>query len=189
MLARVAPHITDRDPPVLGMVLHDLHVFLAPFLGEGREREAYDLAIVGRIHAEIAVSDGFLDRAHSVAIMRFHDEQTSLGHAEARQLLQRHFGAVVVDEEFLDEGGSGAPGTYRRELAAGVLDRLGHLVDGLEERLVDHRTSVPIGRPSKTQRTLPGREMSKTTIGRSLSMQNVIAVESITLRPLLSTSK
>ena len=36
---------------------------------------------------------------------------------------------------------------------------------------------------------LPGAVTSNTMIGSSLSMQNVIAVESITFRPWLSISK
>ena len=50
-------------------------------------------------------------------------------------------------------------------------------------------TSVPIVSPASARRMLPGAVTSKTMIGSSLSMQNVIAVESITLRPRLITSK
>src|SRR5207253_5120806 len=52
-----------------------------------------------------------------------------------------------------------------------------------------HRTSVPIGSPSRARRMLPGCITSKTTIGSWLSMQKVMAVESITFRPRFRTSR
>ena len=43
--------------------------------------------------------------------------------------------------------------------------------------------------PTSARWMLPGAVTSNTTIGSSLSMQNVMAVESITFRPLLRISK
>ena len=137
---------------------------------------------------EVAVADGLLDGAHRVAVVGPDDEQPGLGHAEAGQLLERDVGPVVVDEELLDQRRGGPAGAHRGELPLHVLDRLVHLVDGVEQVLFDHPTSVPTRRPSSTDRTLPLARTSNTTIGMPLSMQKVMAVESITFRPRLITS-
>src|SRR5262249_17731009 len=137
---------------------------------------------------QVAVPDRLLDGAHGRAVMGTDDQEAGLGHAEPGQLLERHVGAVVVDEELLDQGRGGPSGPHGGELPLHVLDGLAHLVDGVEQAFFDHPTSVPTRRPSSTDLTLPLARTSKTTIGISLSMQNVMAVESITLRPWLMTS-
>src|SRR5262245_1201730 len=80
-------------------------------------------------------------------------------------------------------------------------DGLPHLVGAILHHEVAHRlavvahdavpelTRVPMLSPSNARAMLPGVVMSNTMIGSSLSMQNVIAVESITFSPRLRISK
>ncbi len=97
-------------------------------------------------------------------------------------------GPVVVDPQLLDECGRGPARPHGREVGLGVGDGLRHLVRGFEENVLDHDTSVPIDSPSRARLMFPASIRLKTTIGSMLSMQNVMAVESITLSPRLSTS-
>jgi hypothetical protein len=48
--------------------------------------------------------------------------------------------------------------------------------------------TVPTRSPAMIETSAPGADMSNTTIGRSLSRQNAMAVESITLRSWFITS-
>src|SRR5262249_50590594 len=131
------------------------------------------------------------------------DQATRPGHGDAGALLERHFGAVGVDLELLDEARGRAPGADPSELLLQVRDGLPHLLAALVERELPHLvagvthrasafsvlTSVPIGSPTSARWMFPGALTSKTMIGSSLSMQKGIAVESITWRRRFSTSK
>ena len=142
VLARVAAEVAHGDAAVLGHVLDDLDVLLAALLGERREVEPDDRAVVARVDAEVAVADRLLDGAERGAVVRLDEQLAGLGHLEAGELLQRDRRAVVLDVQLLDERRRGPAGAHGRELRLHVLDRLVHLVDGLEQRLVDHRASV-----------------------------------------------
>src|SRR5262249_48365361 len=102
--------------------------------------------------------------------------------------------AVHVDLQLFDERGCGPARADRREFILEVHDGLVHLVVRLVDFRVRHLpspelTTVPIGSPTSALMMFPGCVTSNTMIGSWLSMQNVIAVESITFRPRLSTSK
>ena len=83
-----AAQVAHRHPPLLGLVLHDLHQLLATLLGELRERQADDLAVVRGVDAEVGVLDGLLDGLHVVLVVGLDHEQPRLGHVEAGQLLE-----------------------------------------------------------------------------------------------------
>ena len=106
----------------------------------------------------------------------------------ALPILQRCGCPVVVDEELLDECGVRPSGADAGELTLRVLDGALHLVDGVEKCLFGHPTSVPTGLPCRMDLTLPFASRSNTTMGRFFSMQKVMAVESMTFRPLVMTS-
>ena len=59
----VAADRADRHLGVLALALGDLDQVAAALLGELREDDADDRAVVGRVDAEVAVADGLLDRA------------------------------------------------------------------------------------------------------------------------------
>src|SRR5262245_48401772 len=193
-MADVPPHVADRDPALLGPGLHHLHQTLAAVGGELGKGEPDHRAVVRWIDAEIALLDGLLDRLHRALVVRRDHEDLRLGHREARELLQRHVGAVVVDLQLLDQRGRRPPGADARELLLEVHDRLVHPVVGFVDLRMVHESSleltiVPIGSPTRARAMLSGSDTSKTMIGSWLSMQNVIAVESITCNPRESTSK
>src|SRR5207248_7178988 len=139
LVAGGAPQVAYGDAAFLGLVLHDLHKLLTPLLGELRERQADDLAVVGGVDTEVGVLDGLLDGLHRVLVVGLDDEKSSLGHVEARQLLQRHLGAVIVDLQLLDKRRRRSPGAHAGELRLRVPDGLCHLVRDLDQNVVDHR--------------------------------------------------
>src|SRR5215216_2236277 len=180
----VPADVADAGPRLLGPVLGQAHVLLAPLLGELGEGQADDLAVVGRVDAQVGVADGLLDRGGGVAVVRRDDQQAGLGGGDAGQLLERGRGAVVVDLEAVDQGGVGAAGADAAELLLGHLDGLAHLALRLPERVLDHRcsprcvssastassfgpTTVPIGSPHTARRMLPSVSRSNTMMGRS----------------------
>ena len=100
--------------------------------------EPDDDAVVGRGDAEVAVADGLLDGAERVAVVGLDHEQARLRDLEPGQLLQRDVGSVVLDHQLLDQGRRGPTGAHGGELTLDVLDRLLHLVDGLQQRVLGH---------------------------------------------------
>src|SRR5213076_967931 len=101
------------------------------------------------------------------------DEHPRLGNGEARKLLQRHLGAVVVDPELLDERGRGPTGADGTDLILQVDDDLVHLVVRVVDPRVGHLvslgyTSVPIGSPVSALVIFPGCITSNTMIGSAL---------------------
>src|SRR5258708_3442906 len=194
LLANTAAHVAHGDPSVLRQLLHNLDELLAAFGGDLGKRQTDHHTVVARIHAEITRLDRLLDRFQRTLVVRRNDQNASLGNGEAGQLLQRHLGAVVVDPELLHERGRGPPGPDAAELILEVDNDLVHLVVCLRDPSVGHLaslgcTSVPIGSPVSALVMLPACITSKTMIGKELSMQNVIAVESMTWSPRARTSK
>ena len=81
--------VADRDPGVLGLVPGQLDVLLAPLLGQLRQRDPDDVAVVGRVDAEIGVADRLLDRGHRGLVVRGDQDHPGVRHLEGGELLQR----------------------------------------------------------------------------------------------------
>ena len=164
-----------------------LHELAPAFLVQLRERQPDDLAVVRRVQAEVRGLDCFLDRLDRALVVGVDDERARLGHGDPGDALQGGLGAVVVDFQLLDEDRRGAARADGAELPLGVLDRTDHLLAGIGDRLLDdrvsrHLISVPICSPARAPRMFPGVIRSNTRTGSPLSLQNVIAVRSITRR-------
>src|SRR5262249_51901575 len=190
----VPAYVADRDPALLGSSLHHLHQRLAAVGPQLRAGQPDHRAVVRRVDAEVGLLDRLLDRLHRALVVGGDHEDAGLGHGETCELLQRHVGAVVVDLQLLDERRSCSAGANARELLLQVHDRLVHPIVGFVDLRMAHASSleltiVPIGSPTSARAMLSGSDTSKTMIGSWLSMQNVIAVESITCSPRDSTSK
>src|SRR5262249_13615091 len=151
-------------------------------------RHPDQVSVIARVHAEITGLDRLLDRLHGPLVVGGDREHPGLGHGDPRERAELDLAAVGVDLQLLDEHWRGPAGSDAGDLLLQVHDRLVHLVAGLVDLRVCHYpspvlTSVPIGSPVSALVMLPERVTSKTMIGSALSMQNVIAVESITCRP------
>src|SRR6185312_5549117 len=106
------------------------------------------------------------------------------------ELVERRLGAVVVDQDPLDERGRRAAGADALEVALHDLDGPGHLAFRARQGLGAHQRllpdgapeiRVPTGSPIATRRMLSGLFRSNTMIGRSFSMHRLTAVASRTL--------
>ena len=99
--------------------------------------------------------------------------------------------AVVVDADVVDERRRGARRADRAQLLLEVVQRLLHAVLACRFMIVvvavivRSGCVVPRGSPRTTRSMLPSSNMLKTTTGSRFSMHSVIAVPSMTPRPLL----
>src|SRR6266508_742523 len=203
-LLRVAALVADGDLVVLRPLLALLHDLAAALLGERRDRHADEVLVGLRVQAEVPVPDRLLDRRDHVLLPRLHQNEPRLGDGEGRDLVERRGGPVVVDPHPVEEVQVRAAGADVRELALQVLEGLRDpVVQILQDVFGDAHgrsslcfgarpgrrpTTVPISSPRTTRRTFPRFVESNTMIGRSLSMQRLMAVESITFRFFFSTS-
>ena len=103
VLHHVPADVADRDLAVLGDAAHDLHQLLAPLLGQRRDRQADDLAVVRWRQPEIGLLDRALDRLHRAGIERLDGQEARLGSSNRGQALQRSGSAVVVDAHAVEE--------------------------------------------------------------------------------------
>ena len=62
MVHAVAADVAHRDPRLFGILADQLGQFLAPLLGQIRDRQADHLAVGDRVDAQIGVADRFFDR-------------------------------------------------------------------------------------------------------------------------------
>jgi hypothetical protein len=123
---RVAAHVAHGDPPLLRHVAHDLDELLAALLGELRDREADQLAVVGWGQAQVGLLDRALDGRDRVRVEGLDGQHARLRRADRRQLLERGLLAVVVDLDAIEQGRRCAAGAQRRELRLRRLDGLVH---------------------------------------------------------------
>src|SRR5579862_5947362 len=190
VLDRVTPHVSHRDTPLLRHVAHELHELLAALLGELRDRQANHLAVVRRREAEIRLHDRLLDTLERRRVERLDREQSRLGRADRRHVLERRRGAVVVDLDPVEQRRRRPARAHRVEVLVRRVDRLVHPLNRIADEILDHvfspsrdvETMVPICSPASTRAMFPG-ESSNTWIGRLLSIQRDSAVVSITFNP------
>src|SRR5690625_616888 len=212
----LAPDTADRDLGVLGLAPGDLDVVLAAFLGQLRQDDPQLSAVVRGVHPEIGLPDGLLDRVARALVVGVHGDHPRVDHVEGGQLVQRRGRTVVIHRDPVEQGWVCPSGTNDAEIVLGDLDRLLHLLLGLEEALVDHRcssrsvwgtrrcspstgssfhvvgrspaTTVPMRSP-RMARAMPSCSPTpKTTIGRLLSLHRLNAAGSATCNWRRSTS-
>jgi len=118
----IAADVTDRYPRLLGLVAHELDVLLAALFGQGRNRNADDLAVAGGVQALLARAQRLLDRADLTLVVDLHDQQSRLRRADLSQLVEGGRRAVVRDHYLVDERGVGSAGPDPGELGGEVLD-------------------------------------------------------------------
>ena len=80
-------------------------------LGEVREDDADDVAVVGGVSTEVGVADRLFDGTQGALVVGGDQDGASFGGLEGRQLLQGGGCTVVVCGEVCEESGVGASGT------------------------------------------------------------------------------
>jgi hypothetical protein len=87
----VSPHVPDRDPPLLGIAPSQPYELLAAFLGEFGDGEAYDLAVVLRVEAEVGLVYRPLDGAQRLGVERRDRQEPGSGTPTFATLLKGIF--------------------------------------------------------------------------------------------------
>src|SRR5258708_6687628 len=119
---RIAADVAHRDLGILALVLHDFGELLAALLGERGHRNANDIARGGRIHAQVGVADGLLDHRDHLLLERLDRDGARVGKRDVGDLVDRHFGAVIVDAQMIAEAGVRAAGAHLGEVVLQSLD-------------------------------------------------------------------
>ena len=118
------------EPAVLRHPVQALHEFFATLLGQGRDRQPDDLAVVGRIETQVRGADGLFNGADLGDIPRLDGDERRLGNVQVRELVQRRRRPVIVHADVIQNSERGAPGPDVRHLVLKVRNRLLH--SGLE---------------------------------------------------------
>src|SRR4051794_14162969 len=152
----VAADVADLDPALLRDVVRDLDELLAALLGQRRDRQADEVAVVRRVEPQVGVADRLLDRLDRARIEGLHREQLRLGRVDRRQLLERRRRAVVLDVDAVEERRRRAAGAHGPELRLRRLHRLAHPTPRVGQQFVEELTHWSPGSPP-ARRTLSAR--------------------------------
>ena len=87
---RLGARVPHGDAAFLGQLVHHLHQLLAALLGQRRQRHPDQVALRGRVEAEVGVADGLLDGLGQALVERLHGEQPRLGRGHHGHLVERH---------------------------------------------------------------------------------------------------
>ena len=117
-----------------------LHQLLAALLGERRNGQADDLAVVGRVEAQVGDADGLLDRPDLRNVPRLDGDQRRLGNVQVGNLVERRGRTVIVHADMIQESQGSAPGADGGHLVLQVRNGLFHarllvgfdILDGVE---------------------------------------------------------
>src|SRR5690606_15572177 len=121
---------------------------------------------------------------------------------QTSELLERGRGAVVLDEDLLEQCGVGPPRAHTREVIPRDIDGFDHLLFGVGQNVADHGNSltcrwiefsrlltrVPSCSPRRAVVMLAAGSVPNTPVGMPLSMHRLHAVEATTLRPCTCAS-
>ena len=109
-----------------------LDQFLAALFGQRRDGQPDDLAVVGRVEAQVGGADGLLDGADLRNVPRLDGDQGRLGNVQVGDLVQRRGRAVVIHADVVQDAQRGAPGADGGHVVLQIRDGLLHA--GLEVR-------------------------------------------------------
>jgi hypothetical protein len=101
---------------------------------EGRDGNADDFTVVGRVQAKIRRTYRFFERDHQRGIERLRHDERGLWHREGGHLVDRHLRAVGLDVHVLENANRRAPRAHACELVLHVVERGIHPLVDLEEQ-------------------------------------------------------
>src|SRR6202521_2707070 len=109
-----------------GVSVRHFDEFLASLLVELWDAKPQHLAFGRRIEPEIGIDDGTLYRGYHRFVPHLNGEEARLRHADRRQLIERHMGAVGLDVNGFEQARRGAAGPQSPELLFEHVDRALH---------------------------------------------------------------
>src|SRR5437879_2118963 len=182
---RLGARVADRDAPLLGELVDDLDQLFAALLGERRDGDADDVAVVGGREAEVGREDRFLDRLEEALVPRLHGQELRLGRRHGADLVERHLAAVRFDLHQIEQRRRGPAGAHCGEFALHGLHGFVHQLLRVSDVVLQrgpgrHWTMVPTRSPATTLAVAPGWLMLNTTMGWLFSWHSPKALASIT---------
>src|SRR5437879_2419078 len=184
---RVGARMTDRDAAFLGELVNDFHQLFAAFLGQGRNGDADEVAIVRRRESQIGCENHLLEGLQQTSVPRLHGEELRFRRGNSRDLRQGHLVPVRLDAHQIEQGGGRFARPHRRELPLHRFDGLIHHLLRMFDVICEgaswgrsHWTIVPTRSPVRTRAVAPGWLMLNTTMGSLFSLHNPNALASIT---------
>src|SRR2546425_9621142 len=94
---RLGARVADRDAALLREFVHHLHQLAAALLGERRNGNANDGAVVRRREPEVRGEQGPLGRLEQGFVPGLDREQLRLGRRHVGALVERHLASVLLD--------------------------------------------------------------------------------------------
>src|SRR6266702_6412574 len=144
-LLGMPPDAAHRDLGVLALGLGQLDVVPAALLGQLREDHPDQVAVVGRVDAQVRIADGLLHRGQRGLVVGRDHGHPGLRRLDRGHLRNRRHRAVVVHHDLVEHGRGRPAGADAGEVLLGHGYGLVHLLLGLEEGLVDHHGSLHPG--------------------------------------------
>ena len=113
-------------------------IFLAPLLGQSRNRDAHDLAVIRGVEPDVGGHDRLLDRPDLAGVVGLRHEHRRLGDCHVGDLVDRRRSAVVVDVDGLEQRRTGAARAQSLEFFVQMIRTTFHLFLDFEEELLHH---------------------------------------------------
>src|SRR6266498_3317576 len=139
---RVATHVPHGDAALFCQSAHDLDELLAPLLGQLRNRQPDELAVVRRRQPQIGLLDRPLDALDRPGVVRLNRDRARLRHVHRRELLERCHRPVVVDLDPVEQRRGRPARAHGVELVRRRLEGLVHLAARLADEIVHRGHSV-----------------------------------------------
>ena len=118
-----------------GELAGELAEFLAAVFGQRRDGDADDLAVVGRVNAQIALLNGLLHGGDHFAVPQGDNEHPGLRRGKVAQLVDGRRRAVIIHQDPVQGLGIGSAGPQGGILLGHHADGLGHFIFGGIENL------------------------------------------------------
>ena len=122
-----------------------LDQLLAALLGQRRDRQPHDLAVVAGRQPEVGLLDRALDVLHRGLVVRRDRQQAGLGDADRRQLVERRLRAVVVTWRRSSSAVDARPVRTVVNSCRVASTDLSMLRLGIGKHVVDHRSPLRTG--------------------------------------------
>ena len=185
-LQRIPADVADGHLAALVVLADLLDQFLAALLRQLGEGQPDGLAVILGIDAQIGLLNGLLNALQGRGVPRGDEQRPGIGGRHRSDLLDGGGGAVVVHLNAVEDGCVGPSGPHGSEVTLHRLHALLHLFLVYLVVFLQHGyasfTIVPIFSPRSTRTILYGSFSANTSTGMWLSMDRLVAVESITAR-------
>ena len=132
----VAADVADGDLALLADAVDDLDHLAAALLVELGDLQPDHVAVVGGRQPEVGLHDRLLDHRDRALVERGQGQQAGVGRRHLGELLDRRLGAVVVDQQAVEQVRRGAAGAHGGELVPARFDRLRHPLAGVGDELI-----------------------------------------------------